>query len=703
MESTTSLSKGCFVFAPKSSKTKRKKRSEVKDEFDEYNSISQVAQFTEIISAIEKQLKEINTNASDEVLQELVQFVSKCPNSDFAIPTAVLLTGVNLPDHRVLFQALADRLHKETTKHVAVLLSSECTNVKNTIEQFTSQFLKQSTTSIDFQMDIDDSDSEEEDVFDDVKRSQCTMPNLVSWYEELTPQNDSPRKKTNNIPREKLVIIVPDFESFSTKVLQDVILILSGYLDRLPIVLVFGVATSVKALQSSLPHRITSRMDVRMFQSKQSVHFLNKTVNEVLLSWQNSRTYPFLLGPKMFKLLTDVFIFYDFSVHGFVQGVKYCLMEHFYNNPLARLCCSREDLAEVVDELKNEDLEQHFGNNKQFQAYVEKLPMQRMEKILSFTNKGKYFKELVLEMMNNLHIHKDNLLVAVWLLHTLVHDLPEAPLGKQVREVYIEAMSGPTLEHPKFQRCFELLNLMSKQDLVQKLTEILDILKESECLQVERNKLTELLKLLKSAGETLKSPTASPSKKPITMDTFNRSDRATFYMPLLKKNVREENEFEKARSNLLSYLKEVFKTYLISPTTLPLHEAVLIDNVSAKRHIIGAPRAALHTALNNPHHYLQCECCKISNNSEILSTMPDICIAYKLHLESGALINMYDWLQSFVTIVSPGEEDRDERKVDPAIQARFTRAVTELQFLGFIKGSKKKTDHVARLTWGGTC
>lgn len=42
----------------------------------------------------------------------------------------------------------------------------------------------------------------------------------------------------------------------------------------------------------------------------------------------------------------------------------------------------------------------------------------------------------------------------------------------QVREVYIEAMSGPTLEHPKFQRCFELLNLMSKQDLVQKLTEV---------------------------------------------------------------------------------------------------------------------------------------------------------------------------------------------------------------------------------------
>jgi len=28
------------------------------------------------------------------------------------------------------------------------------------------------------------------------------------------------------------------------------------------------------------------------------------------------------------------------------------------------------------------------------------------------------------------------------------------------------------------------------------------------------------------------------------------------------------------------------------------------------------------------------------------------------------------------------------------------RAVGELQFLGFIKSTKRKTDHVERLTWG---
>ena len=36
--------------------------------------------------------------------------------------------------------------------------------------------------------------------------------------------------------------------------------------------------------------------------------------------------------------------------------------------------------------------------------------------------------------------------------------------------------------------------------------------------------------------------------------------------------------------------------------------------------------------------------------------------------------------------------------VDARLQARFTRAVSELQFLGLIKPSKRKTDHVERLS-----
>lgn len=52
--------------------------------------------------------------------------------------------------------------------------------------------------------------------------------------------------------------------------------------------------------------------------------------------------------------------------------------------------------------------------------------------------------------------------------------------------------------------------------------------------------------------------------------------------------------------------------------------------------------------------------------------MPDICIAYKLHLECGKMINLYDWLQAFLSIVDPTEvEEESKRVVNPELQYPF--------------------------------
>lgn len=40
----------------------------------------------------------------------------------------------------------------------------------------------------------------------------------------------------------------------------------------------------------------------------------------------------------------------------------------------------------------------------------------------------------------------------------------------------------------------------------------------------------------------------------------------------------------------------------------------------------------------------QCDCCQ-TDIGTVQDTLPDVCIAYKLHLECGRLINLYDWFQ----------------------------------------------------------
>lgn len=73
----------------------------------------------------------------------------------------------------------------------------------------------------------------------------------------------------------------------------------------------------------------------------------------------------------------------------------------------------------------------------------------------------------------------------------------------------------------------------------------------------------------------------------------------------------------------------------------------------------------------------------------------DICIAYQLYLEAGRLINLHDWFVGFAEIAGQGG-----RVPEQQVLARFIRCITELQWLGFVRSTKRKTDHVQRMTWG---
>lgn len=70
-----------------------------------------------------------------------------------------------------------------------------------------------------------------------------------------------------------------------------------------------------------------------------------------------------------------------------------------------------------------------------------------------------------------------------------------------------------------------------------------------------------------------------------------------------------------------------------------------------RRQVQPVPRVAISKALSDPASYLGCNCCSSNGQgSQILSTMPDLCIVYKLHTECGRLINLYDWMLSFNAI-----------------------------------------------------
>lgn len=130
-----------------------------------------------------------------------------------------------------------------------------------------------------------------------------------------------------------------------------------------------------------------------------------------------------------------------------------------------------------------------------------------------------------------------------------------------------------------------------------------------------------------------------------------------------------------------------------TPRSILFSEGWLYDSKTPWRDVfVPRPRAVLERSLIRPHDYLSCTCCK-EGGSGMQATLPATSILYHLYLETGNLINVADLWSAFSALV--GEQEADERKT----LVLFYRGLAELRALGFVKASKKKADHIAKLKW----
>ena len=111
--------------------------------------------------------------------------------------------------------------------------------------------------------------------------------------------------------------------------------------------------------------------------------------------------------------------------------------------------------------------------------------------------------------------------------------------------------------------------------------------------------------------------------------------------------------------------------------------------------------------------------------------LPDTSVLFRGYLEAGRMINVFDWYQSFAAVletqrqtvfevgdqrqvggstsdgadrrqtdddqvIQEDEDEADDEKWKMEVQARFIRGVHELDFMGFLKHTGRKPDHIAR-------
>ncbi|GAB1610878.1 origin recognition complex subunit 3-like isoform X1 [Argonauta hians] len=715
MMTTSSVSKGCFAFK---GNTKRLKIDEIL-EFGNNAIVTLVYEsHRKTWNEIDQIFQELQLHMTAKLFDSLLEYIKSC-NTNFTlnrttavaskqtktqeIPTAVLFTGVNTPDHAAMFSNLHDILQKNVSPLVASLTSKNCTTTRNIIQQVLGQIIHQSS-----EMYFSD---DEEDV--NLKSVPCSLNTLANWYQDKfkKPQKSpSPTKKMRTLEEEEtaatlpnIIIIFEDMEAFTLKPLQDFIMIASSYQHYLPIVFIFGVATTMNTVHNSLPKVVSSLLCMEKFKVPPPSEYMTHLLDRILLN----ADIRFKLGPKVFEYLLDVFLYHNFSISYFMRGIQMCVLDHFFSCILSYFIFPGKNSENLGKYLKDTDPED-VRKLPSFMKYVESAPHSKQKSLLL---NDKALKDELVTLLEGFDLYQKNFFVMFNCLHILVGKLPKYPLGKQKRELYLQCLKHSICDTEHYREAVSLLRFLSRDELETLVSRCRDnLLGETltESVAAFCSKLCDFLTLLNNLDETKCDEGEEEEEDSSGNEELAQLPKRTSLHNLRKtlqdmdKKKKKLSRFERLREEIISYLDSSFRTFLRCPSSVPLHEIFYYDSLAELQGFLAAcPRVAIQKALSHPHSYLNCSCCQ-ADPGEILSSNPDVCVAYKLHLECGRLINLYDWLQSFITVLEEESENKEKCKNQhKVLQARFIQAISELQFLGFIKPTRQKTDHVARLTWGG--
>ena len=157
-------------------------------------------------------------------------------------------------------------------------------------------------------------------------------------------------------------------------------------------------------------------------------------------------------------------------------------------------------------------------------------------------------------------------------------------------------------------------------------------------------------------------------------------------------------------SELLSQIDEQIRAFLaqsiIPPKEMILNEVFVFDSKGVCRDALGPfPRKAIERALGTPHDYLDCECCE--GEEGLKASHPATALVYQLYLESGSIVNIADMWAAFQAITGSEKADEENDTEHEKLLGLFYRSLAELRYLGLIKGSRKRKDHVTKIKWRG--
>jgi origin recognition complex subunit 3 len=387
------------------------------------------------------------------------------------------------------------------------------------------------------------------------------------------------------------------------------------------------------------------------------------------------------------------------GIQVFISSLKYAYMCHFYANPLSVLLAGDDRLERQLLQPEHIEAVRTLDSFKaQAEAAIEARQLNHAQSLIEddeylvaqVLEQGRKRQEYLLHLLRSLH-----LVATTGMSSTSFTDLYILALSSGID---IDQSSGTVpLE--------DALRRLSPDEFLSLIARLLSAIQtgspelglegwESDAdefvgsLADLRDEVDGLLERSKANGTALKSKYSAQSRvlrtTVIAQKVQLSQDTATL--------TEEDKAFTKAIDALLGLLSQNLNCDPVD--NLFLHEAWVFE--SPYRDVfVPRPGATFGRALSRPHDYLACACCANANGG-LAPTLPTTAILYHLYLEAGALINVADlWSAYYALVGEESEPGLDERSA----LVCFYRGLAELRMMGFMKQSRKKADHVAKVKW----
>ncbi len=472
----------------------------------------------------------------------------------------------------------------------------------------------------------------------------------------------------------------------------------SSWRDRIHFDVLFGVATSVELFQARLLKSTARQLYGAQFDVVQANSVLESVVKSAVAGSQASLR----IGPSLLRSLVERQRDEVAGIQEFVSSLKYTYMCHFYANPLSVLLAASD--GRLDRKLLQPEHIAAVRTLDSFKAHAEAaVEARQLSHALSLIEDDEYLvtqildqgqkrQEYLAQLLRSLHLITSSGLTSASFteLYMLALssgiDIDQAsgtvPLEDAVRRLNPEefpALIGRVLS--AVQGGSPELGLegweSEAEEFVRSLSDLRD---EVEGLVARSKNSGTALKSKYSAQSRVMRTTVVAQKVQLSRDTARLTE--------------EDKAFSEAIDSLLGLLSH--NLHCVPVDNLFLHEAWVLDAKSPYRDVfVPRPGATFGRALSRPHDYLACACCAKANGGSA-STLPTTAILYHLYLEAGALINVADlWAAYYALVGDESDVELDERSA----LVCFYRGLAELRLMGFVKQSKKKADHIAKVKW----